>query len=576
MHCSTTVATVDVFRRWSGRVWVALLLGIGSACARTSRVELPDTMAPAAAAVSAQWIAGLDSLHHALAQLDTAAQRWHGDATIADVQQTFVNARVWFKRGEFLTAYYQPTTTESINGPALWQADWEEGPEVVTAPEGFQVIEELLYGEPSDASRAKVREEIRNVRSVVTRLRTAAEHQRLTDAHIFDAAKLEIARVVSLGISGFDSPIANLSLGEARASLHGVHEALRVYGVHGSAATRARIDATFAHADSLLASAPSFDAFNRLAFVVQAANPISRVLADARTEGHIGIPTETRAFRLDAVSFFDRDAFDASAFAAPDIPAATREQIALGRALFFEPALSLDGQRTCATCHDPARAFTDGQKRSGSRSGHAVLRNSPTLLNSGLQVGSFADLRATYLEDQITDVLLNTEEMRGDTSTLIARLATRADYPRQFAAAFPASTTPPDAALSARNVRRALASYLRSLTSLESRVDHALRGDTLALDADERAGFTLFMGKAKCGTCHFAPLFNGTVPPIYQESEVEVIGVPRTTVTRGAMVDPDSGRFRVTRAPLHLHAFRTPTVRNVALTAPYMHNGRLA
>jgi cytochrome c peroxidase len=81
------------------------------------------------------------------------------------------------------------------------------------------------------------------------------------------------------------------------------------------------------------------------------------------------------------------------------------------------------------------------------------------------------------------------------------------------------------------------------------------------------------MGKAKCATCHFAPLFNGTTPPMYAESEVEVIGALVSPSSRKPTIDPDSGRHHVTRAEQHLHAFKVPTVRNVALTAPYMHNG---
>ena len=91
--------------------------------------------------------------------------------------------------------------------------------------------------------------------------------------------------------------------------------------------------------------------------------------------------------------------------------------------------------------------------------------------------------------------------------------------------------------------------------------------------SEERLGFNLFMGKGLCGTCHFAPLFNGTVPPAYTQTESEVIGVPSRAVTRNASIDPDVGRIAITRRPTQRHAFKTPTLRNVELTAPYMHNG---
>ena len=100
-----------------------------------------------------------------------------------------------------------------------------------------------------------------------------------------------------------------------------------------------------------------------------------------------------------------------------------------------------------------------------------------------------------------------------------------------------------------------------------------MAGDTAALTRDERGGFNLFMGKAACGTCHFAPLFGGALPPTLLESEPEVIGVPSRAVTAGAAIYPDPGVAGFDRAPIHRHAFKTPSLRNVARTAPYMHNG---
>src|SRR5205823_14923744 len=98
-----------------------------------------------------------------------------------------------------------------------------------------------------------------------------------------------------------------------------------------------------------------------------------------------------------------------------------------------------------------------------------------------------------------------------------------------------------------------------------------MRGQ-LTMDADEINGFNLFMGKAKCGSCHFAPLFSGSKPPRYYYSESEVIGVPLMNKPSGNVLDPDPGRFISTNIPIHKFAFKTPGLRNFALTAPYMHN----
>ena len=525
-----------------------------------------------ATAVRDGWAADIDSLRRRVTELERATVAWSAAPTTATgqrAQAAFIASRLAFKRIEFLAAYYEPSTTKAINGPALPRVDDEEGPETIIAPEGFQVIEESLFPTPDPDARVEAVNETRNLLAYVARLHTSASHQLMTDDRVFDAAKLEIARILALGISGFDSPIALRSLPEAAAAISGMHRALKAYRDSLGAVRWDALDREFSHAVAQLDGARDFDSFDRLGFITSAANPLARALADARSSLAIGIPTERRAFRVDAVTIFDTNAFDAHAFAAPQAERATPAQAALGRALFFEPRLSGNGAVACASCHNPARAFTDGRVRSASRSGSALLRNSPTIINAGLQVGSFYDLRTTYLEDQVTDVVGNAEEMHGSVDAAASVLQRDTMYTRLFSAAFPSRAMP----VSGVSIRAAVAAYVRSLVALNSRVDHALRGDTAAITREERLGLNLFMGKGKCGTCHFAPLFNGTVPPIYQESEVEVLGVPAAPAIRNARIDPDSGRFRLTRSAPHLHAFKTPTVRNAALTAPYMHNG---
>jgi cytochrome c peroxidase len=158
--------------------------------------------------------------------------------------------------------------------------------------------------------------------------------------------------------------------------------------------------------------------------------------------------------------------------------------------------------------------------------------------------------------------------MHGNPDATAARLAAVSPYRERFRAAFPR-----DSIVNGRLLRSAIASYLRSLQALNAPVDRAFRGDTTVLDAEERAGLNLFLGKAACGTCHFAPLFNGTVPPTYRDNELEVLGVPTAAVTGRATIDADPGHFRQSHAAPHAHAFKVPSIRNVALTAPYMHNG---
>ena len=169
---------------------------------------------------------------------------------------------------------------------------------------------------------------------------------------------------------------------------------------------------------------------------------------------------------------------------------------------------------------------------------------------AALQPALFADERAGTLEDQVRVVLTSTAEMESSPARAAARVG-----------------------MDERSLRVAIAAYLRSLVAMNSRFDRAVRGDSGALTPSERHGFNVFMGKARCGTCHFAPLFDGTRPPEFTRSEVEIIGVPSTPALRRATIDTDPGRAGVDGEALHRNAFRVPSLRNVALTAPYMHNG---
>jgi len=125
--------------------------------------------------------------------------------------------------------------------------------------------------------------------------------------------------------------------------------------------------------------------------------------------------------------------------------------------------------------------------------------------------------------------------------------------------------------LNTLEVINALGSFVRSLTKLNSRFDEYMQGNNTAMNQDEINGFNLFMGKAKCATCHYMPLFNGTFPPRYMKIESEVIGVPLSRTAKA--IDTGMGRYNILKVPAFKHAFKISTVRNAALTAPYMHNG---
>ncbi|WP_053334580.1 cytochrome c peroxidase [Gemmatimonas phototrophica] len=558
---------------YTNRVTSLLFAGLLlTACADSTSDQATTTSGdPRAMQVAAIWRADLDSLASRVEQLDSALAAMSSPASIAQARAVFVDARRAFKHAELGLEYYAATSTREMNGPALPEVEENDGPEAVFAPTGFQVIEEGLFGDEPLAERDALVQETRTLRQILARVQTLMRTQVVTDDRVWDAIKLEIARIVSLGITGFDSPVAGLSLAEADDALEGVARSLTPYRT--SASAWGTLDSALTDARVMLRTTTDRESFDHFTFIVDHANPLARAVRAVRTSLGIGTPIERRAFRMDAVTLFDSAAFDLLAFAPLDAKMATAAQVELGRRLFHDTRLSGDDRRACSTCHLPEKAFTDGLKVNRSRGGAPLARNTPTVINSGLQLGVFSDLRTTYLEDQVTDVVENVDEMHGSLDAIALSLGRDSSLAAQFRMAFFDEPARGDTMVSAARIRTALAAYQRSLTRLDSPVDQALRGNVAVLNDSARIGFNVFVGKGKCATCHFLPLTNGTVPPFYQKSDVEVLGTPVQAVTRRATVDPDVGRYRLSRAAPHKYAFRTPSIRNVALTAPYMHNG---
>jgi cytochrome c peroxidase len=272
---------------------------------------------------------------------------------------------------------------------------------------------------------------------------------------------------------------------------------------------------------------------------------------------------------MDTKTMFDKNAFNVNAYAPDPSSFLTDKKAALGKKLFADPILSGTCTRSCQSCHQPEKAFTDGLvKNTMISSNKPIRRNTPTLLNAALQPMQFYDLRAGTLEDQAIAVVQNKDEMHGSMKLAVNRLWKNKDYRRLFADAFPEKNR---TGIDTLEVMNAIASYVRTLVFLNSRFDEYMRGNKTAMNNQEINGFNLFMGKAKCATCHYMPLFNGTFPPRFIIIESEVIGVPQTIAKTA--IDTDMGRYDILNTPAFKHAFKIPTVRNAASTAPYMHNG---
>ena len=247
-------------------------------------------------------------------------------------------------------------------------------------------------------------------------------------------------------------------------------------------------------------------------------------------------------------------------FARPEIEIATGKtgaqiaaQAALGAKLFADRRLSRDETTSCATCHDPAQAFTDGRERARARDGTPLQRNTPTLYNLGQSTAFFADGRVNSLEHQAIVPLTATNEMGGELATITAALRSDAALAAEFAAAFPATPEVSD-----RTLIAAITAYERTLVSPGTRFDRWVEGDDTALSQREQAGFSMFAGKGGCVGWHGGWRFT--------DDGFRDIGLP----------GDDPGRSAVVGGAADLRQFKTPTLRELTRTAPYMHDGSLA
>ncbi len=490
----------------------------------------------------------------------------------AALRQQFINCRKSYKQLAVLSEYFNNYETKFLNGPALPRA--EDGtPDVIIPPQGFQALEELIFGKDQLPEYAAIGDLIENMLSVLQQIENEPDRQyKFRPEMVWDALRSSVVRLATLGITGFDSPVALHSFDEARSTIEGIRKVLALFKRDFDKDPRAwkQLDQLLKSMDKRLATAGDFNHFDRLDFITTYINPTYRALVITRKSWDIGIPEGRSPVNFNAESIFDRNFFDINFFSPGKEYRPTEKRIELGKKLFADPVLSGAGNRSCASCHIPGKAFTDGLKVPTAIDDKTLLRrNTPTLWNSALQTRQFFDTRTDILENQLKEVVHNNEEMEGSLHAATAVLKKSPDYQLQFKEAYADEPEP----LNAYNIANAISSYIRTLIALDSRFDQYMRGDKTKLNAREKKGFNLFTGKAKCATCHFIPLFNGLVPPEFTETETEVLGTPSTKNKKNAKLDTDTGKFELTQSVIHKFAFKTPGLRNIESTGPYMHNG---
>lgn len=229
-------------------------------------------------------------------------------------------------------------------------------------------------------------------------------------------------------------------------------------------------------------------------------------------------------------------------------------KIHLGKQLYFDTRLSADGTISCATCHNPAKGWSDDGPTSKGIRGQFGGRRAPPVSNAAYSPLQFWDGRSPSLEDQAKGPIQNPVEMGNTHQAMIQTVSGLSGYEQEFKAVFG------EGPITVDQVAEAIAAFERTVVTTDSRFDRYARGDQNAMTALEKQGLEIFNGKGHCTACHWGPYFS--------DGRFHNLGIPQKDPKK-----PDVGRYEVTKDPRDMGAFKTPTIRDASRRAPYLHDG---
>lgn len=471
----------------------------------------------------------------------------------------YKKARQHFKMIEPVLAAIDVNNYKSLNAPNILQVHEEDLTDIkIKKPFGFQVIEELLHESVMDTLLLENTLTVTKSRLKLVKQNTSIS---LKDYHVIWLLRNQIIRTATTGITGFDSPVLAQSLQESQYVYNTLIKIIETYqDFFNNNELREEIITSFKN--SIKALQGDFNSFDRYTFIKEYTDEQLKLLVAIQKDWNVEFPFEM-AIANNTVSLFGENTLNVNYFSDyKNDTTQIKKKEEFGKLLFNDKILSKNKSMACVSCHVKELAFTDGKKTFNNKQ----KRNSPTLTYTAYQQSFFMDARTGSLEGQIVGVANNHDEFNLPMDSIVNRVVANSTYKVMLDSLYGNKRVE-------YNIRHAIASYVRSLNTFNSKFDNNINNKENTLSASEKRGFNLFMGKAACATCHFPPIFNGTVPPNFNDTELEFIGVPETNDTINPMISDDLGRYDFFKTEERKHFFKTPTIRNIALTAPYMHNG---
>lgn len=515
---------------------------------------------------------GLADFKNKLDQLKSDAYQFSEDKiSLEELQKSLKSTRNSFKEVEFYVAYHYPEFTKThLNAAPLFHIEAAGTSAFTLPPEGLQVLDELIFSDEATDQK----EEIKTItdflyNSFASFYLSSVKNGLSKGNNKTLPLRIELIRMYSLGVTGFDTPGSLNTSEEATHAFLGMKKYInddlyfKNYNIQ-------KANTILTEGIDYLSKNTDFEAFDRIEFYKKYIQPLYEEFGN--WDGRSDDLKEFSGWNVNNKNLFSSDFLNPYFYTLLKQNEDSAELRKLGKDIFYDQNLSDNGKMSCATCHLPENAFTDLKAKSPSNvEGKTVLRNSPSLYNAVFAKRFFYDLRAFYLEQQAEHVIYNEDEFNTSYESIIKKLKTKPEYRKAFKTAFKNGN------ISKENFSKALSSYVASLYSFESDFDKFMRNEK-EISSDAKKGFNLFMGKANCATCHFAPNFSGLVPPFFNENESEVLGITTRPINQKPLVlDSDKGRInspvKKENSWIYENSFKTVTVRNIALTKPYFHNG---
>lgn len=517
-------------------------------------------------------------LEETLTQLHSFIQKkTHNDTT--GIDEAISKARLQLKTVDFWLRYLEPTVYKQLNGPlpVEWETEVFEKYEPPYKREGAGLTLAKLYLEESKP-QTEVMQQLISRATLASKIyqNDSITKQLAQPEHFYLCNRLYLLNLATIYTTGFENPNSAQIIPELKYLLHSTKT---IYATFNQTYSHLAIssdyltlyNALLKHIDKQTNDLEQFDHFE---FIKSYINPLFAINQQLiRQHGIISRNNIDYALNNSSTSLFDKNLYDAQhtkgIFLRVSDSSALKKIEELGRLLFYDPILSGNNERSCASCHQPTHYFADTSLALAinfTKSG-VLERNAPSLINAPYNHLMMQDGLHLTLQAQARAVITNSIEMNGDELTILKKIKSCATYKTAFKELL--KFTPTEKEITLEHICSAITYYYGRFSNYTSPFDEAMLGNH-AIDNEARQGFNLFMGKAQCATCHFVPQFNGVKPP-YIGSEFEVLGTPSDT--NYTSLSKDEGRYRVNPATETQHAFRTSTLRNVAKTAPYMHNG---